>query len=46
MSVGDAFKLWSEMLTSFGSNYVAHQRFLRHYYNAVWENCPRSSTLR
>lgn len=34
MDVGQAFKLWNEMLTNLGDSYANHERFLRHYYNA------------
>jgi hypothetical protein len=40
MSVEDAFKAWSEMLTNLGDTYQNHERFLRHYYNAFRADLP------
>lgn len=40
MDVGQAFKLWNEMLTNLGDSYANHERFLRHYYNAFKADLP------
>jgi hypothetical protein len=40
MTVDQAFKQWNEMLTNLGDNYVTHERFLRHFYNAFKAELP------
>ncbi len=40
MTVGEAFKLWNEVLANLGDNYATQERFLRQYYNAFKAELP------